>query len=141
MKRRTVLVGLAAALPGCASLDLGSRDTSEDDQPLVRAGAVDYAHDIRVDNSLDRRVSIGLSVEQDGSTLYEGHHEVEPGVETAVAGFTRESFPSDRQYVIVRAETDGGEAASVGVSVTDCLGNVVVAFDEDGAPWLTYSIC
>lgn len=141
VKRRTVLVATAATLAGCATFGPSDGDAPGGEPPLVQAGSADYPHAIRVDNSLDRPVAITLTVEHDESTMYEGRHEMDAGVEAVVAGFTRETFPADRQYVTVTATTADGLAGSVGVSVTDCLGNVVVTFTEDGAPWLTYSIC
>lgn len=141
MKRRTVLVGVAAALGGCTSVDWPDVDPPGDDRPLVSASPGDYPHVVRADNSLDRAVSITLTVREGDSTMYEGRHEV--GAENAgvLVGFTRETFPPERQYVTVTATTDDGGTASVGVSITACLGNVVVTFTDDGEPSITYSIC
>lgn len=141
MKRRTVLLAIATGLAGCTSFGSSEEATPGGDQPLVAAGAADYPHAIRVDNPLDRSIELTLSVEQDGATMYEGQYEVGAGAERTLAGFTKETFPTERRYVTVTAETADGLVGSVGVSVTDCLGNVIVTFDEGGAPRITYSIC
>lgn len=141
MQRRTVLAGIAAVLGGCTSLGLSSRETPGSDAPPVQGGSADYPHELRVENPLDRAVTLDVTVERDDSTLYEGSHEVMAGAETTVAGFTRASFPAERRYVTVRVTTPGNETASVGVSVTDCLGDVVVTFADDGTPQMTYSVC
>lgn len=58
-----------------------------------------------------------------------------------VAWFTEEAFPPERRYVTFRASTAPDETASVGVSVTDCPGDVFVSIADEAAPRVTYSTC
>ena len=141
MQRRTVLAGVLAALGGCASIDLSGEETPGSDAPPVQAGPAEYPHAIIVENRLDRAVTVNLRVERDGTTIYDRSHEVRSGAEKTVAGFSRVAFQPDRRYVTVRAATPDGGSASVGVSVTDCLGDVVVTLKPGGTPKVTYSVC
>ena len=141
MQRRTVLAGVLATLGGCASIDLSGEETPGSDAPPVQAGPAEYPHAIIVENGLDRAVTLDLRVEREGSTIYDRSHEVRSSAEETVAGFTRVAFPPDRRYVTVRAATADGGSASVGVSVTDCLGDVVVSVSAGSGPRLTYSVC
>lgn len=141
VQRRTVLAGISAALGGCSSLGLAGRETPGSDAPPVQGGAADYPHAVRVENARDREVTLEVVVERDDTTLYQGTHQVMAGAGTTIAGFTRSTFPSDRQYVTVTARTASNQTASVGVSVTDCLGDVVISLSEDGELGMTYSAC
>lgn len=144
MKRRAFLGAVAgsAALGGCAGLpgSAGSTTDRTTTDDLVPSGDGDYEHDIRVANDRDREITLTIEVDRGGERLYRETHTVAAGSDVVVAGFTEESLPEGERSVTVTATSDDGETASVDVSITGCLGNVVFTYGEDGLE-ATYSIC
>lgn len=152
MHRRTYLattIAAAASLGGCARLPAASvPSTPEGDtsgtpasDPLVESGSGNYPHDVRVDNSLDRDVTLTVTVDRSDARVYRRSHAVAAGTEAVVAGVTAETLPRDDRSLTVTAVDSDGQSATVEVSVSDCLGNVVFYYDPDGALASTYSIC
>jgi hypothetical protein len=150
MRRRRV-VGVAAGLSlglvaGCPSRPeptvTPTQTGTPDSGALIADGPGDYPHPIRVDNSLDRAVTVTITVERDdGTVLYDRAHTVDPGTERVVAGFTRRTAPAESRNVRVTAALADGNAESIDFTVDDCHGDVVVYFGEDGTLGLTYSVC
>lgn len=141
VQRRTVLAGALAVLAGCTSVDREGTETPNDGYVPVRGEPGEYPHEILAENESDQPVALTLVVRRGGASLYSGTHEVDRGSRTVIGGFTVEAFPPERQYVTVTATTADGESASAGVSVSECLGDVVVSLAESGAVSVTYSTC
>ena len=146
MNRRIYLTAVGtsvASLAGCAGPGDSGRATTAApvDTGLVASHPGPYPHDIRVENTRGRPVQLTLTVERDDALLYRKTHEVTPGSDAVIAGFVRETLPPDERTVRITVETADGATQHVEVSITDCLGNVVVFFDESGDLQLTYSIC
>ncbi|WP_380680151.1 hypothetical protein [Salinigranum sp. GCM10025319] len=147
MRRRRVL-GIVAGLSlvaGCPSRPEPTVTPTPTGTPdsggLVGDGPGDYPHPIRVDNSLDRAVTVTITVERDGEVLYDRTHTVEPGTERVVAGFTRLTAPAGSRNVRVTAALADGNAESIDFTVDDCHGEIIAYFGEDGDLELTYSVC
>lgn len=141
MNRRSVLVAAALTLPGCSTLAWSETATPPpDDEPVV-AGSGDFPHEIRVVNARERAASVTVSVERANAIIYEATHQVRAETTETVAGFTRTRFAPEHRYVTVEATTPGGGSASVGVSVTECLGDVVIRIAGGGSVDMSYSIC
>lgn len=144
MNRRTYLAATGAGLAslgGCLGLPASSSGTPTERHPLVDSGAADYPHDIRVENSLDRDVTVTVTVDREGREVYRGSHAVAAGTDAVVAGITVETLPADARSMTVAAVDAAGRSAAVEVSVSGCLGNVVFFYGADGTLESTYSIC
>lgn len=116
--------------------------TSVEGSGLVVDGPGPFPHGIVVDNSLDRAVTLTLTVDTaDGARLYRRTHTVDPRTERVVAGFTEQTASSDRRSVRVTVALADGDTASIEFRVDDCHGDVVVFFDDTGDVQLTYSVC
>lgn len=144
MRRRTFLVaavGCAAGLGGCLGRQGSPSTPDRADGPLVVSGEGEYPHEISVDNSRDREVTLTIALRRGGTTLYREAHAVAAGSTAVVAGITRESLPDGSRSVTVSATTAGGETTEVDVAVSGCLGDVVFYYESDGTLRSTYSIC
>lgn len=130
---------LAATLSGCTAFT-DTEPTPTQPETLVVAGSGDYPHEIRVSNARDRDVSITIFVEH-GDTRYRADHTVAAMTDQVVAGFTVESLPEDSRSVTVRARDVSGNTTSETVSMSDCLGDIVIIVGQDGRLDSTYSIC
>lgn len=130
---------LVVTLGGCSTLTDTSPTPTPPDE-IVVAGSGDYPHEIRVSNARDRAVSLTISVER-GETLYRADHTVAAKGDSVVAGFPVESLPEDSRLVTVRARDETGNSTSVQISISDCLGDVVIIVGQDGSLDSTYSIC
>lgn len=129
---------------GTTSTPVGTTPTPVGTTPIVDDAAVDYPHEIVVANSLVEALALTVSVERDGTVLYREEHAVPAGADTTVAGITRENRPEGSRSLTVEAVEAvdaSGQSASVQVTVTDCLGDVVFSFGEQGDLQGTYSIC
>lgn len=109
--------------------------------PLVVSEAGDYPHAIRVENTLERDVTLNITVSRGGTQKYKESHTVAAQTDEVVAGLTEKSLPEDSRSVTVTATDSNDRSANVEVSVSDCLGNIVFFYGEDGALESTYSLC
>ena len=148
MKRRILLgalgsasvVGLSGCLGGTEDPPSDSPSSSEADD-LVVSGSGDYPHPIRVDNSLEREVTLTITVAHEGAQIYQESHTVAERSDVVVAGITEVSLPENSRSVSVTASESSGNTASVNVSISDCLGEIVFYFGASGTLESTYSIC
>lgn len=144
MNRRTLLAGFvggAVALSGCTTFT-GSRSTPTTvSGPLVTADGGAAPHAITVDNSLDRDVTLTVVVAREGEAVYNDTTTVTAGTKRIVAGITVATLPADARSMTVRADDDEDGQATVEVSVSDCLGDVVFFYRDDGTLDSTYSTC
>lgn len=140
VKRRSFVAAVTGvAFAGCASRDSTAATTTQSSS-VVYAGPGSRSHDIRVDNSRDHEVDVTIVVTHDDADVYRDEHTVDAGVERVVAGFGKESGTPERPTVMVSASDSTDQTASVEVTVSECLGNVVFYY-EDGELQATYSIC
>lgn len=147
MRRRAFLVTTISggfALSGCLSQNQPSSTTSTptpiDNASFIVSGDGEYPHNIRVENSLNRDVTLTIGVERDGTIIYQDTFTVDAQTTEVVAGITEESLPEDSRSVTVSATTSEGQAHSE-VSISDCLGDVYFLYESDGTLQSTYSIC
>lgn len=153
MKTRRFIVaavGGGIALSGCLSNresaspsdSSGTKTTpaspTETDS-LVVAGDGDYPHPIRVDNTLNRTLTLTVGVERDGETVYQGEHTVDAQTDTVVAGLTKSSLPEGSRSVTVVASEASGETTSVTLPVSESLWHIRIYFESDGALTSTYA--
>lgn len=149
MHRRTTIalalttlfaLGGCIGFPGANPTTPVSTPTPVDTTPLVDDGDVEYPHDIVVENSLAEGATLTITVEQTTHTLYRTTHTVPAGADATVAGITRVSLPEDERQLRISATDERGGSATVTVSVSDCLGDVIFFYDA-GDLQATYSIC
>ena len=144
MNRRTFLagaVGGAVTLSGCTTFTGSNSTPTTVSGPLVSADGGAAPHAITVDNSLDRDVTLELVVERAGEAVYNDTTTVPAGTKRIVAGITVETLPADARSLTVRASNAEDGQASVDVSVSRCLGDVVFFYRGDGTLDSTYSTC
>jgi len=140
-RRSVVALALAAVLvtSGCAGFSSSPRTTTPPDT-IVVAGSGDYPHEIRVSNARDEAITLTVLVERD-ETLYRADHTVAANSDSVVAGFSVESLPENSRLVTVTARDERDNSTSVEVSISGCLGDVVIIVGQDGTLDSTYSIC
>lgn len=114
---------------------------NSDTGPLVTSGDGNYPHEIRVDNMVDRGVTVIITVNRDGSEVYNETHEIAAQTQRVVAGFTENSLPKDTRSVTVTATSGNGQSTDVDVSISDCLGDIVFFYRSNGKLESTYSTC
>lgn len=131
----TTLGGCAGGAPGSSPTRTAAPDS------IVASGAGAYPHEVHVDNALDREVTLTVVVDRRGTEIYREARTVAPATDAVVAGITVESLPRESRSLTVSATDASGDAASVDVSVSDCLGDVVFYFESGEGLQATYSIC
>lgn len=142
MERRqfltTAILG-SIGLAGCSDRRNSTSPVPTDE--LIVSGPGEYPHEIRIENSSDRRRTLTVTVERNGTRVYRDTHAAEPGFDGVVAGISAETLPrGSRRLTLTASDADGQESA-VEVSVSDCLGDVVFYVTDDGSLESTYSIC
>lgn len=124
---------------GCSALS-DSSPTSTPPDEFVVAGSGEYPHEIQVSNARDEEITLTILVERE-ETVYRADHTVAANGDSTVGGFTVESLPADSRLVTVTARDARGNSTSVEVSISGCLGDVVIIVGKDGTLDSTYSTC
>lgn len=133
-----------AALAAVALVLLAGCAGALDDRPAAAdpgdPGTVpsDPAHEVRVENHLSSARNVTVAVSQAGEVVHAGTYRVPPNGSIVAYGW--EPTPPGNATFVVRMEPADGPARRETVEVTDCLGNVVGYFGDEGFG-LTYSVC
>lgn len=145
MKRRRFLVtAIASGTTLCGCLRSPVTTPAETPRPTVTSSLVvsegDNPHDIKVGNWLDRDVTLTIVVDRESKRLYQNRHTVAAQTERAVAGITEPALPEDSRRITATA-TGPNESASVDVTVTECLGDILFSYRSGDGLQATYAIC
>jgi hypothetical protein len=156
MKRRRFIVtavGTGPALSGCINRGQSSSAHSPSDSSetktssssptettsLVVAGDGNYPHPIRVENTLNRSVSLTIRAERDGMTVYQDEHTIDSESESVVASITKSSLPEDSRSVTVVASEANGQTTSVTVPISTSVWYIRIYYGSNETLRSTYA--
>lgn len=143
------VVGSGTALSGC--INQGNQSPSDSSETetsassptettaLVVTGDGDYPHPIRVENTLNRSVSLIISVERDGMTVYQDEHTVDSQSEKVVASITKSSLPENSRSVTVTASEAKGRTTSVTVPISASVWYIRLYYGSNETLQSTYA--
>ena len=108
--------------------------------PIVASGNGDYPHRIVVDNEQNQTLRLQLTVQRNGSQIYNQNHTIQSHSSPTVAGITTRSLP-DPDELTVTVTNSNGQSASIRKRITSCLGGIVVTSNSERGLEMTYEIC
>lgn len=141
MKRRNLLKVIPAIGLGLTSSVSGCLELAQSPNSLVVSGDGEYPHEIRVENMLDRDVTLTITVHREDTRMYQDKHTVTAQTDATVAGITKKSLPEDSRSVTVSGTDSEDDTASVNVLISECLGNIVFFYRSEEKLQVTHSIC